>query len=111
MDEMDKLKDYIDMMAQIEAPPDLVERTVEKAFQYKQAALGESCPDLDGIDDFCLADYRDPSAVVWKRRDGFGVDCDWSFTHFAEICNLVTENGLPVTVCDDVRDVVVINPK
>lgn len=110
MDGMDKLKDYFDMMAQIKAPPDLIERVMENAVQHKQAEPEESYPDLDGIDDFCLDDYRDPSAVIWKRKGGFGVDYDWSITHFAEISNLVAESGLPVTVCDGGRDIVVVNP-
>lgn len=104
------LKDYIDMMKQIKAPPELVEKAVTNACELKQMKLEEHCPELEGIDDFCIDDYRGPSAVIWKRKDGFGADYYWSSTHFAEVCDLVTGSCLPVTVCNGERDVVVVRP-
>ena len=105
-----RLKDYIDMMKGITAPTDLNERVLKNVLKYGQLQPGERCPDLEAIDDFDIDGLQDPAAVVWRRKDGFGVDYCWSADHFAEICSLAQKSGMLVTVCSDGAGIVVISP-
>lgn len=69
------LKDYIDMMKQIKAPPELVEKAVTNACELKQMKLEEHCPELEGIDDFCIDDYR---GVAYPSPYATGSAMSWS---------------------------------
>lgn len=92
------LEPYIDMMSQIEIPQETLDKTYSMISDVKQ---DDPCQDLEGAGH---------STVVWKRENGLGADYDWSSRHFKELCDIVVESGMAVTVSNGIIDVVIINP-